>query len=272
MKLLPFSTLLLAGTSLLASTGIQAEEYQSISTVGYTKFDDSPSDRDAYSLETKYYFDKKKTLGPLDEFKYINNISNISANYLNYEDSNDYRIAGEMFMDQILIGGSYQYHDIEHGGSDDIFSLSLGYLINDDFLIKAQAFRVDSETDYLYSAAYNHQINDSDYIGFTYTTDDDFDVQTLSSKYFKALGQDSYLTAQLSYTDYDSRSHSLIASMEYFFTGATSVGGSYDENDDYTVSAKHYFNKNYAVALGFQSNGRENVDYDIYTIDFTAQF
>ncbi|WDE04307.1 putative porin [Thalassomonas viridans] len=272
MKLLPLSTLLLAGTSLLASAGLQAQEYQSISNAGYTKWDDSPSDEDAYSLGTKYYFKKKSTLGPLDEFEYINKTSNISANYLNLENSNDYHVAGELFMDQVLVGASYQYHDIEHGGSDDIYSLSLGYLISDDFLVKAEAYRKDSHTDYFYSASYNHQINDSDYFGFTFRTDEDFDARTLSSKYFKALGQDSYLTAGVSYRHNDDLGHSIAANAEYFFTSRTSIGGSYDDNDDYTVSAKHFFNTTYALEIGFKSNGREHVDYDIYTIDFSAQF
>lgn len=275
MKLLTASTLLLASTSLLSTTAAMAEEYQSISSVKYANFDSKFSDTDSFNVNSIYFLDKKSTLGPLDEFEYINKTSNVSGNYFNGEHLDSYKLAGELFIDNVLVGGSYQYTDFDQNhGEDDLYNLSLGYLFSDNILIKAVATRFDSNTRYFYSADYNHQINDSDYIGFTYSTDEDFDAQTLSTKYFTALGQGNYLTAGLSYTNNDDFDNDLSANVEYFFNSMTSVSGSYDDDDNYTLSTKHFFNKNYALSAGYSSNASSNdfEDYDQYTVDFTAQF
>ncbi|WDE10786.1 putative porin [Thalassomonas haliotis] len=270
MKLLPIAALLLTGTSLLASTGVHAEDYQSFSSVSYSDLDNKHNDSDAFSLATRYYFDKKSTLGPLDEFEYINKTSNVFGSFVDTDTNKNFNLGGEAFIDKLLVGATYHYSDFDHGGNEDIYTLSLGYLVSDDFLIKA--VKHDNDDEYLFSASYNHQINDSDYIGFTYSTDDDVDVQTLASKYFTDLGQGRYLTAEVSFSDYDDADNDLAGRVEYFFNSHTSVAGSYNDDEDYSVSAKHFFNKNYALSASYQSNTEDHIDYDLYTIDFTAQF
>ncbi|WDD98011.1 putative porin [Thalassomonas actiniarum] len=270
MKLLPIAALLLTGTSLLASTGVHAEDYQSFSSVSYSDLDTKYNDSDAFSLDTRYYFDKKSTLGPLDEFEYINKTSNVFGSFVDTDFNKTFTLGGEAFIDKLLVGATYHYSDFDHGGSDDTYSLSLGYLISDDFLVKV--VKDDNNDEYLFSASYNHQINDSDYIGFTYSTDDDTDVQTLSSKYFTDLGQGRYLTAEVSFSDIDDADNDLAGRVEYFFNSHTSMAASYNDDDDYSVGAKHYFNKNYALGASYQSNTDSDIDYDLYTIDFTAQF
>jgi len=267
MKLLTLSALIFASTSAMAT------DYNSFSSINYLKLNNDTVNSDTYGASSVYFLNKKTTLGPLNEFEYINKSSNIFGGFTDGDNANAYQLGGELFIDKWLVGGSYNYLDKDNG-NDDAYSLKLGYLINDNFLIKAQATRNNGDTLYNFSAAYNVQLNDQDYVGFTYNTDDKFDAQTVSSKYFAALGSNNYVTAGLSYTRNDNSSNNLIASMGYYFNPNTSVSVSYDDDDDYTISGKHFFNKNYALSVGYSSNAstNDNEDYDLYSVNFTAQF
>ena len=67
------------------SAKISAEEYQSFTNASYSKNDYSSADTTSFGINTSYFFDAKSTLGPLNQFKYINTISNISARYNHLE-------------------------------------------------------------------------------------------------------------------------------------------------------------------------------------------
>ncbi|PAJ75627.1 hypothetical protein CJF42_03790 [Pseudoalteromonas sp. NBT06-2] len=116
-------------------------------------------------------------------------------------------------------------------------------------------------------------------MGFPYNTDDDFNHQMLSSKYFRALDGGQYLVAGLSYhhhdDDYDyDYDNDLSGNLAFYFNDKTSISTSYNDEDDYSIGAKHFFNQNYALSVGYQSNASDDTwsDYDIYSINFSAQF
>jgi len=272
MKSLTLSTLFLA-TSTLVSTSALATEYQSFTSFDYLNIDTPQVNQDVYSLSSIYFLDKKSSLGPLNEFEYINKTSNVFGQFSDMDNANTYSLGGEMFINKWLVGGSYNYID-HNNGSDDAYALTLGYLLSDNLLVKAEANKEGSDTFYQFSAAYNHQINDSDYIGFTYSTDDKFDSQTLSSKYFVAVGANQYLSLGASYTNNDGWDNNLAAVARFYFNNYTSISASYNDDDDYSISAKYFINKNYSVSAGYNSNAssNDNEDYDLYSLNFTAQF
>ena len=263
---------------LLVSAPIMAEEYQSITSSNYLHQDNS----EQYSIHSIYFFDKKSTLGALDQFEYINKTSNIFGSY-NYNDFNSLNfknlsLGGEVFFDKVLIGGTYSYHDIDSeltyftGSSKNSGTLRLGYLLSDNFIVRATASRVEgSDTYYNFNASYNHQINENDYIGVTLNTNKDFDTKTISSKYFTKLDGDKYFTASLEYTDTDFSDFWTIDT-QYYFNKQTSVSVNYNKDDFYGLGVNYFINKNIAVNLGYVSNANSDIpDHKTYSLGFTFQ-
>ena len=56
-----------------------ANDYQSFTSINYNSTSTGAVDNDSYGIGSTYYFDKKSSLGPLNEFDYINTVSNVSA-------------------------------------------------------------------------------------------------------------------------------------------------------------------------------------------------
>ena len=262
--------LISAAALLSTSMTLSANEYQWFSELSYSNIDTNGSSVDAISIEGQYFFDNKKALGPYNEFEYINKVSNIDASYTNTGLGDYYltQASGELFVDNFLFGLGLS--DDKYGNNPTEFSF--GYLFTDNFLVRVDA--VDPEegdTVYKFSAAYNHEINATDYIGFTLTSDDEADVVSLSSKYFAHLGDDNYLSAEFSFVDTDADNYwSLGAS--YYFSKATSIFASLDDNDLYEVGARHYFDQNIALFGSFSSQDENGLDMEVYTIGLTAQF
>ncbi|WP_170940469.1 putative porin [Pseudoalteromonas sp. NBT06-2] len=148
MKLKP---LLIITPSLLLSVSIvMAEEYQSFSSIGYTNVDSSRS-YDATSVGITYFFEKQQTLGPLDQFKYINSSTNVFGNYSHYDNSERFNGGGNLFINNFVIGGSYSYYDYDSGSSDH-YNARVGYLISEDLIVNAYANKSKGfDTDYHFS-------------------------------------------------------------------------------------------------------------------------
>ncbi|MBD3652792.1 putative porin [Kangiella sp.] len=260
----------LVTTAVLLSSAISvsAEEYTVLSDISWSNVDEAGSSYDVLGLEGTYYFDKKESLGPYNEFEYINKVSNINANYRNIDTGDDYYygVAGELFTGNFLIGAGYS----DNKADADATSFSLGYLFSDDFLVRVDAVDTDgADTVYNVSAAYNHQINATDYIGFTLVTDDEADNISLSSKYFTHLGDDRYLTASVKLADKDGDNTWAVGS-SYYFTKATSVFASLAKDEVYEIGAQHFFNTNVALFASYTS--ADDADTDAYTIGLKAQF
>ncbi|WP_223670744.1 putative porin [Kangiella shandongensis] len=262
---------LITAAVLLSSTvSVSAEEYQWFSDLELSNTDVNGQSIDSVSLSGTYFFDKKQALGPYNEFEYINKVSNVSAGYTNVETGEYYlaNVEGELFVNNVLLG---------LGFSDDKFDnnptqFSLGYLFNDDFLVRVDATDPEEgDTVYEISAAYNHQINDTDYLGFTLSTDDDTDVVSLSSKYFTHLGGENYFTADFTYIDTDLDNFWKLGG-SYYFSKATSVFASVADNDLYEIGAKHFFNENVALYGSFTSQDEDGIDAETYTVGLSAQF
>ncbi|MBV2130368.1 putative porin [Arsukibacterium indicum] len=251
----------------LTATAVSAEEYQLFTELQAEHLRVSGDNETTWSLNGSYFFDKIQTLGPLDQFKYILNVSNVSASFARAFDENSYGIGGEYFAENGLVfsAGHYRYDDY------DVSSVGLGYLISENFIVRAVAVKPEGDdTNFQFLASYNHQLQGNDYLGFTATVDDEFDFFTISSKYFASLGGDRFITIGATIADNDGDT-SWGASADYYFSKLTSVGVSYDKEDSYRLDAKHFFNQNWALEAGFASNA-DNSDLKVYSLSIIGQF
>lgn len=250
---------------LTASTAVSADEYQTFVGLDYSTIETPFQDSDRYSLGAKYYFDTKSTLGPLAEFKYINTTSNIFGGFSENDGRSNTSLGGEYFNGNFSIGTSFNSAD-----DDDLSLLTVGYLINDDFIIKVHAGSpFGSDSSFAYQAQYNHQLDGSDYLGFSFITNDDFDYQAYSATYFKKLEGQSYLKAELDYHDGDGDSY-LSTETTYYFNKMTSVSLMLDEDSNYGFGANHFFNESYSIGANYSS--AKDYDYDVFHVNFSARF
>ncbi|WP_445356452.1 putative porin [Microbulbifer sp. ANSA002] len=255
----------------LAATAT-AEEYTSFTHAGYANTDyDGGSDADRFGIDSTYYFGGKETLGPLKEFEYINKVSNIYGGFdhINIDsfDSDVFNVGGEYFASNGFVFGA----DIYDLGEENIDTLSVGYLFTPNFLVSLNHTDNDSDNELSLNARYNHQLNGTDYIGFNFSADEEFDTRSLSSKYFTHLGGEQYLTVELGYASLDEGDDYWMLGSEFFFTQRTSVGFTFDENETYKLGMNHFFNRNFAVEAAYVSNTDSDIDYDIYQIGMTVQ-
>jgi len=260
-----FSLALVAGS--IAST-TSAEEYQTLIDLNYLKINApiSSFDEEGYFLSGTHFFSPKETIGPLGEFEYINKSSRAFASYSDFDNFDSSTIGGDFITENFLVGASYSESE-----GFDTKRFNLGYFITENFLINAVAYKPDSfDTEYRYSAQYNHELNGNDYLGFTYTTDDDFDNQSISSTYFTHLGDNQYFKATVSYHDseFDDFWSTRAA---YYFNKTTSVVVGYDDDEDITVGFEHFFNENYALSAEYIESG-SNSSTEIYQVTFSARF
>lgn len=253
--------------ALAATTAVSAEEYQLFTELRADHIRVSGDNETNWDLNGTYFFDKKVTLGPLDQFEYINKVTNINAGYSRAFDENFLRLGGEYFAANGLVVSA------EHSrvSGDYINEFGLGYLVSDNFIVRARAVKPeDVSTTYWFSASYNHQLQGNDYVGFTAEVDDEFDYFTLSSKYFAALNEGRYIAVGVALADNDGSS-SWAAEADYYFSKMTSVGLSYDKADNYSLNAKHFFNANWALEARFASN-TDFSGYKVYSLGVTGQF
>ncbi len=296
--------------AILLSNTVLAESYQSFSALNYSHNKSSfnrtnannENKSDSISLYSQYFFDERQALGPLSEFDYINKASNLYASLSNsdsessasYNDQNysaddnnqNVSIGGQWITHNVIVGASYSHHrydvttnDYSFDMSDNYYSASLGYFLSDDLVIRADYFDGGGGDDYFsYSASYNWQLAGTDYIGFSYNVDEDFDIHQLSSRYFVSLTEDSYLVLGGNYifdnSDNWHADDTWSINSSYYFNTKTSVSVYYGKDDYYGVSANYFINSNYAVNLGYNSiaNDKNEADSDGYHLGFTAQF
>lgn len=267
-----FSAPLLLITSSISI--VSANEYQTFIDLEHTShnFSGRVPDFSSNNIFAQHFFSLKESLGPLGEFEYINTTSHVFGNYHDNDFYSLTSVGGEYFMGNFLIGGSYQDSD-----NDDSNSLTLGYLFSENFIIKLHSGDENIlGTDLSFSASYNYQLGGNDYIGFSYSTAEDFDYQSLSSTYFTQLEGDSYLKVEVAYDYYEYRKSSASIEANYFFDKMTSVSLQFDNDSlsNYSVGMKHYLNDNFA----FYANYRDidtpvtGMATDTYQIGFSAQF
>jgi len=321
IKLSSIASILLSSTAFAESyQSFSSLAYSQDKTIESHPFIDyhSKSDSDNLSLFSQYFFEERQALGPLNEFDYINSSSNVYALLSNNESesstayegngfgwensSNSLIIGGQWISHNFLVGAGYSYtkYDVtyvsdrydsdSYDRSDKGYSASLGYFILDDLVIRADYYYDDTKYDlynddndyFNYSASYNLQLSGSDYLGFTYNVDEEFDIHHLSTRYFLALTQESHIVLGGDYTrdmsQYASDHWSINSS--YYFNSKTSISAffskseAYGESETYGIAASYFINKNYSVQAGYNTNDNDKyeADQDGYSLSFSAQF
>lgn len=314
MKLSKLSQLSKASaiTLLLLTNTALAESYQSFSALTYSQSKittnepvlDSHSkwQSDNITLFSQYYFDEQLALGPLNEFNYINTSSNVYAAIsnsntdsfssrsdgdFNWENSNNtVDVGGQWISHNFILGVGYSYTDYEntvatynYDNSDSYYSAELGYLISDDFVISAYYNDGgDGDDFFAYSASYALQLAGTDYIGFTYDVDEDFDIHQLSARYFFGIAEQSYMVLGGDYT-IDNRDNLIddddwSVNASYYYDQRTSVSAFYGEGDYYGLGASYFINHNYSVQAGYNSvaDDVDSFELDGYYLSVSAQF
>ncbi|WP_417670705.1 putative porin [Pseudoalteromonas tetraodonis] len=251
---------------LLSSAAHAADSYQSINNLGYKDSDNN----DTISVDSTYYFSPKSTLGPYDQFEYINKQSNVFGSYADDDFGDVTAIGGEYFVEDFVVGASYQNDDF--GSNNELYTLSAGYFFNPDLLAKVRFVdQKDGDNVTYFSLAYNHMLNDTDYVGITVESDDDFDYRLVAAKYFIDLQQGNYLTVEGTFESIDEADDQWNVETNYYFSKATSVFAAYDKEDNYSFGAQHFINKNIGVKVGYENNADDS-DNDAYFANMRFQF
>ncbi|MCG9769090.1 MULTISPECIES: putative porin [Pseudoalteromonas] len=238
----------IAAVSLLVSAAAQANtgnvQKEWFNAASYTDYDYDGSDNRALMLSSRYFFAPQESVGVWDDFGYLDTDSNVGVSYFNDDYSNAFSAGGEGFITKewFVTAGI-----ADLGEADDHYSFGFGYLYNDNLKLSIRQEEFENGDTTWFKAEYNHELNSTDYIGFTVETEDEFDYLNLSARYFMHVGGDSYFTIDLEHnridTDgFDDNVTNVLAN--YYFTRNFALGlGSYDS--DLAVEAKYFFNDTY---------------------------
>ena len=255
---------------ILFTPSIYATEYQSFTNLTYSK-QNNDINFDNYGIHSRYYFDKKQSLGPLDQFKFINTTSYIygGINQLKSKEwANDSSyISGRYFYGKWSIGGGI-HRSKREGSSKGSMSnhFNLGYLVNDNFLVQySKSNNAITGDSGVLSMQYNHQISDTDYLGFSIGSD-----EKAAMTYFTHLGDERYVKVDIGY-DHDLIGNKWSTNANYYFDNKTSIFANYQDGRINSVGAKYFLNDNFALSANY-SPENSRVDYDAYHISLSAQF
>ncbi|MCK7597987.1 putative porin [Microbulbifer sp. CAU 1566] len=275
---------------IFVSSATIADEYQSFTDANYRLGDYGFAETNDFLISSQYYFGSLNNIGPRKEFSYILPVSNVYGSYFRNEREYEGGLANyNSTMESFSVGGEYFSQQLKiFGGVSDSnsrgYHAGIGYLFTSNFLAEVEVDKQEWDVEYESSVVeydetttwlrgrYNHQISDTDYIGFSAQVDDDFDSRSISSKYFTALSSGRYLTAGLNLNDRDGIDLYWGAEVEFFFNQDTSVGARYDEFDDFEVNATHFFNRNVAANFSYGSSTESSLyNLDIFSIGLTVQ-
>ncbi len=266
--------------ALLASP-VMADDFRSFNelTVNNLKQSKEIGSESSYELNSTYFFADQQNNGPLDEFGYLNTDSSIYGLVADNDFSTHYAIGGEAFIGDLIVGGSYAHSEIDFNGGYDSYArtLKLGYLLFDSLILSVENSKTEGyESQTFFSAEYDHGLGGGNYVGTTFTVDDEAENFLLASDYFGKLGHDTYLRAGFEYLyqkeDREPSSDRLGASVAYYFSSFTNVGIKAYERGLYELNAKHYFNKNVALNITHMFHHKELIDERLTTLSLIAQF
>lgn len=261
--LAPLSLLVLSATLSVSAKAEQTDSRQQFNTVQYNTLENSTYDFDATLLSSHYYFAPQQHSGVWDDFGYLDTDTNIKLDYYNSDVNENFSLYGEGFFYDNWFAAA-EIFDLSETGD---FSVGAGYLFNDalKLSVRLEEYEDFDSSDWV-KAQYNHQLNSTDYIGFTAETDDEVQVWNLSSRYFARLANDGYLAIDAGYnhSDFDSVFSALAS---YYFNRHLALGAGVDDSN-LLVEAKYFIDSQYYFTANFT-----DFDHgDLYTVEFVAQF
>lgn len=251
-------------SSLLATSVVQAnEDKQWFNQVNHSRVEIGARDTNATVFSSRYFFAPQQHSGVWDDFGYLDTDSNIAVSYFDTELDNGFAVGGEAFIQNWFVTASVS----DLGNADDNYNVGFGYLHDDKLKLSVRFNQVDNGPNTTwFKAEYNHELNATDYIGATLEVDDELDVWSLSSRYFKHLGQEQYLSLDVSHIDTDSDSVTS-GLVNYYFNRHFAVGvGSVDS--DLLLETKWFIDDSYYFRASYQDLDQG----ELVNISFTAQF
>ena len=253
--LISLSILAISCTHVAAS-----ETKQWFNNASYT---DHEHAKNSQSLSSHYYFAPQQHSGVWDDFGYLDTDTNIALSYVDSGSDSMTGVSAEGFYGNWF--GTISAPDLSES---DNRTVGLGYLYNDALKVSISHNKLKYGSDFtLLQAQYNHQINESDYVGFTAVADDELDNWDISSRYFAHLKNDSFFALDVSHSESDQHSTTSIFA-DYYFTRNVALGvgktGSYE-----SIQAKYFFNNTYYLKAKYTKGYGSS---DIIAASFTAQF
>jgi hypothetical protein len=277
-----------------------AEEYQTFISASLLSYESSltqdgqtTSDtNNIWNVSGTYFFDPRPSLGPLNEFDYIIQQSSVSAGLLGDGGNRQYLIGGEYIANDWVVFGDAVYTS---DSDTEILTVGLGYFLKKDIKLSISNTSGDGisgltdsdESFFKFTADYVMQLDGKDYVGFSYNTDEDLNVQQLRTKYFGSLSGGRYvvLNANLSVFDDDVFSDdTLNLGGAYYFNQFTSIGAGINvmgDTDSYSIFAKHFINTRSSLQVSYSSSEQRNVDSgfgqfsfesDVWQVNYVYQY
>lgn len=117
---------------------------------------------------------------------------------------------------------------------------------------------------------YNQQINTTDYLGYTFTSDDSFDTKTMAIKYFTHLGNSNYFALDASYTDFI-EDDSWNVKANYYLNRKTSTFISYGKDKQYAIGLSHFINDSIGIKASYGTSSNDT-DLELFSLSLLAQF
>ncbi|BBN83381.1 hypothetical protein PA25_33660 [Pseudoalteromonas sp. A25] len=214
------------------------------------------------NFASTYYFAPQQSTGVWDDYGYLDTDSKVSVNYTDSDRDNFFGVSGEAFFNNWFVNA-----EVNDLSDEDSHSIGFGYLYNDNLKVSVKNVRNEGRSDDVWvEAAYNHQINESDYLGFTARVQDSPDDWSISGRYFKKLDAGQYFTIDASHDDYAHSRGSVTRIMaNYYMTENWAFGiGANDSNLE--LGATFFLSDTYYYKASFinADNG------DVASISFHA--
>lgn len=227
---------------------------------------------DTTSVSATHYFKAKALRGPLDQFSFINSSSFVGVSYEDLEFSNKTKLKGTWHSNNgLFVGVDYRYQDFDMGSSYDETSSTIGYQSNKVWSVSATFSDPEgAESRTSFNARYEYALGANDWLAFSYSTDDDFDSQTINTRYFNTLENGGYYTLSAAFLMANDFDDEWAIGGQYYWNNYTSASVSFDD-DTYSIGAQHYFNDTWALSASYTDLDSPDDD-NMWRINLRAQF
>ncbi|CAM4302161.1 putative porin [Pseudoalteromonas byunsanensis] len=257
--LLPLCSLLLP-LSTFATTQNSSDK-QWFNTAEYNHVEQNSVD--SMVLSTSYYFAPQQNTGVWDDFGYLDTDSKISASYTDSDFDNYFSLSGEAFYNNWFVNA-----EVQNLGEEDNHAIGFGYLYNDALKVSITQYVREDNSDPLWlQAQYNHQINESDYLGVTVSAQDNLDNWSVSTRYFRKLDDGAFFTLDASHADGEHSSSVTAFMASYYFNTNFAVGAGLNDSD-LQLEAKYFLSDKYFYRAYYSDSDQG----DLISASFNAYF
>jgi hypothetical protein len=252
MRITTFTALLAACSIYGAEAAQSLPEKAWFNSVSLDKY--KHSDKLALGVSSSYYFAPQSSSGTLDDWGYIDTDSSVSVGYSHYDGSNASSVGGEFFLKQFIVSGAYS-----DDSGDNASELGLGYLVNDQLKLKVNREHQNKNTDYSYSAQYQHDLADGDYLGFAVTFGEQ---DSLSARYFANVNGSDHVTLDVSYNHSDDDNDT--SALAKYYVGQQYAFGAGVADGKAVLTGNYFFSDEYYLTFNYSN--------DNTTLGFVGQF